>query len=212
MDFHLALEGASASGVVMLHWGDGQGSPAVMSPRGGVGLGWWPWSLPALALLVVLIGSVVALGRPHAGNLLYLSISLCQAASLLYFAAATAHGLGLPSLIVRTDLPVRGALDLLSAGAALHALMLYAECGDRAAAALAGAHRQPVSGGAVARAVPDALTPGRARVRAAGRHQHRGGVAGRAFHHRPFAHPGCLIDGGGVHRVGAVCRGAPVAL
>ena len=122
---HQGLARAATQGALTLTWGDGRVTTVAMAPRGLVGLGGWPWPLAALALLVVLVGGVVALSRPHAGSLLYLLICVCQAASLLFLAGAMAQGLGLPAWMVAADMPTRATLDLISAGAAVHALALY---------------------------------------------------------------------------------------
>jgi signal transduction histidine kinase len=124
LQFHAALQRAATQGPLSLTWADGSHTSLAPSPRGLVGLGWWPWPLAALALLLVLTGAVLALARPHVSNLLYFFICLCQATGLLFVAAWSAPGLGLPATLVALDMPVRAALDLASVAAALHALLL----------------------------------------------------------------------------------------
>ena len=126
---HQKLQDAAALGPVTLQWGDASRSRSdsqlAMLPRGLEGLGWWPWPLAALALLVVMIGAVVALSRPHVSNLLYLLCCVCQGGGLLFLAASVASGQGMPARLAALDMPLRAAFDAVSVCAALHALLLY---------------------------------------------------------------------------------------
>ena len=124
---HHRLQEAAAVGPVTLQWGDAGRSRTQLAllPRGLEGLGWWPWPLAALALLVVMIGAVVALSRPHISNLLYLLCCVCQGGGVLFLAAGMATGQGLPARLVALDMPLRAAFDIISACAALHAVLLY---------------------------------------------------------------------------------------
>ena len=127
VQFHRSLQQAAAAGPLAFEWQDGSRNSVVMVPRGLVGLGWWPWPLAALALLLALTGAVVALSRPHANNALYLLCCLGQSGGLLFLAATSARGLGLPWPIASMDMPLRATLDIVSVGAALHALLLFPE-------------------------------------------------------------------------------------
>lgn len=93
--------------------------------RGFAGLGWAFWPLATLALVLLLVGGVIALARPQTANLLYLAIAALQSFNLLLVAAWLAPGWGLPRTIADTDLPLRASLDLLAAAAVLHALTLH---------------------------------------------------------------------------------------
>ncbi len=125
----LALQELIASapryGSVQLVFDDGSQQRAPLVPRGLAGLGWSFWPLASLALAVLLVGAVVALARPHAANLLYLAITLCQFASLLLLAASLAPGLGLPAPLPALDGPLRASLDLIVAATSVHALAVY---------------------------------------------------------------------------------------
>ena len=124
---HQQLQLAAALGPVALQWGDASSARTEIAllPRGLEGLGWWPWPLAALALLIVMTGAVVALSRPHVSNLLYLLCCVCQGGGLLFLAAGVASGQGLPARLVALDMPLRAAFDVVSACAALHAVLLY---------------------------------------------------------------------------------------
>ena len=100
-------------------------SPAAVHLRGYAGLGLLFWPLCALALLLTLVGAVIALARPHLVNLLYLLMAVCQAGNLLLLAAASVRGIGLPADLVALDMPLRLALDIVTGAAAVHAFALH---------------------------------------------------------------------------------------
>ncbi len=122
---HDLVERAARLGGLQLLLDDGSRHTAALAPRGFAGLGWAFWPLATLALAVLLVGSVIALARPHAANLLYLVITLCQFAGLLLLAASVAPGIGLPAPLPALDWPLRAGLDLIATAASAHALALY---------------------------------------------------------------------------------------
>lgn len=110
-----------------------RGPPQQLStaPRGAAGLPWALWPLAAVALAVVLVGGVVGLAQPHAGNLYFLAITVCQFVNLLLLAVSLAPGIGLPPTLVQADAPLRTALDLAVAALAVCALSSTPPQGSR---------------------------------------------------------------------------------
>lgn len=122
---HRELGRALGQGQVTLAFADGGRAVVAAQPRGVAGLGLIFWPMGALALLLYLIGVVLVLARPHLKNLLYLLITTCQAANLLFIAFESPRGLPLPDVVVTQDLWLRIAFDVVSAAAILHAFTLH---------------------------------------------------------------------------------------
>lgn len=135
---HRELDQALAQGPVHLTFRGNQETTLVPRARGLAGLGLVFWPLAALALVLGLTGVVVMLARPHAKNLLYLLLTSCQAANLLFIAAESARGLPLPAFVVAPELALRSALDIVSAAAILHAFALHPTALPRHRAIAAG--------------------------------------------------------------------------
>ncbi len=91
-------------------------------PRGLAGLGLLAWPLTALALLLLLAGTVYTLASEVRRAPLVLLVCLCQAGNLLLIAAGSLRGPGLPLWLVEADLPLRTLLDATSAAALLQLL------------------------------------------------------------------------------------------
>ena len=120
-----ALSEAAAHGPLSLRLADGQTFSVPFVPRSydGMGLPYWP--LMAVAMLLMLVGAVVALSRPQPANLLYLLMAACQSAQVLLLATGMLPGVGLPPTLSQIDLSLRMALDLATAAAGVHALALH---------------------------------------------------------------------------------------
>ena len=125
IDQRAALSAALATGSVTLVF-EGAGAVSVEAPpRGYVGLGLSFWPLVGLALLLYLFGVVLALARPRARTLFFVTMSWSQAANLLLAAADGVAGLGLPAGIEAAGLPLRAGLDLVTGAAVVHAFALH---------------------------------------------------------------------------------------
>ena len=122
---HQALSAALAAGRVQMEFDSGEQIEAIAVPRGYAGLGWMFWVLSAAALVLYLVGWVVALAKPLLYNQLFLLMSLCQAANLVAIATETLPGLGVPAGLMALDLPLRLALDACTGAAIVHAFTLY---------------------------------------------------------------------------------------
>lgn len=109
---------------VQLHGPAGTLREVAVAERGYAGLGWMFWPLVGLALLLYLFAVVLVLSRPQPRNALFVVMALCQAGNLVFIALESARGLGLPAGPLASDLPVRAALDIATAAAAVHAFAL----------------------------------------------------------------------------------------
>lgn len=119
-----ALAQLLAAPQVVLRFEGGGSALVAPQPRGYAGLGWAFWPLAGLALLLYLLGLVVALARPQAPNLLYGMAAGCQATNLLLIALEAAPGLGLPPLLLQAHPAWRLALDTCTGAATVHAWAL----------------------------------------------------------------------------------------
>lgn len=119
------LAAAMAQPSVRLHF-DGT-SPVDVKPvpRGYAGLGAMFWLLTALALLLYLVGAVVALVKPDQRNLLYGLFSLCQAANLMLIGLESLHGFGIPPPLGHVYGLVRLGCDVITCAAILHAVSVH---------------------------------------------------------------------------------------
>lgn len=110
---------------IALHFDDGSRVDMVAQPRGLAGLGAVFWLLCGLALVLYLVGVVVALASPTLPNLMYGLVALCQGANVLLIATESMWGLGIAPGFARLDLGLRTLCDLVTMAAVLHACMLH---------------------------------------------------------------------------------------
>ena len=137
---HAAAHGALAQPHVALVFADGSELAAPVQPRGIGGLGAPFWLLSGFGLVFYLAVVVMLLTRWSMGNLLFALMSSCQLGNLALSAAESAHGFGLPPLLLAWDLPARLGLDLVTAAAAVHAAsLLYPRAHAAAARRVVGA-------------------------------------------------------------------------
>lgn len=119
------LAAAMAQPSVRLHF-DGTAPIDVKPlPRGYAGLGAMFWLLTALALLLYLVGAVVALVKPDERNLMYGLIALCQTANLMLIALESLHGFGLPQPLGHMYSLVRFVCDVVTVAAILNAVCVH---------------------------------------------------------------------------------------
>jgi signal transduction histidine kinase len=121
----LLAQAAQSGQRVQLAFANGTSVELAVAARGYAGLGLLFWPLAGLGLLLYLFAVVVLLARPQPRNLLYTTMTLCQAGNLLFMALETTRGLGLPAGTFSGDMPIRGALDLITAAAVVHAFALH---------------------------------------------------------------------------------------
>jgi len=110
---------------VALRFDDGSRIEIQPSPRGLAGLGAVFWLLCGLALVLYLVGVVVALANPSLPNLMYGLVALCQGANVLLIATESMWGLGIAPGFARLDLGLRTLCDLVTMAAVLHACMVH---------------------------------------------------------------------------------------
>ncbi len=122
---HEQLSAALATGRVTLAFGDGTSAQVRPAPRGTGSLGGMIWLLCALALALHLFAMVVLLARPCGRHVLYALIALCQAGSLVFIAVESTLALALVWPLPQIDMPVRMALDLVTAAAVVNAACLH---------------------------------------------------------------------------------------
>ena len=122
---HGLLAERLASGAVELWFDDGIRLTVQAQPRGYGGLGLLLWPLASLALALYLIGVVVVLAKADMRNLLYLTMSVCQAANLLLIALEATPGLSLPLGAGTSGLDLRLALDACTGAAIVHAFAIH---------------------------------------------------------------------------------------
>ncbi|MBS0446937.1 MAG: histidine kinase [Proteobacteria bacterium] len=104
-----------------LHFADGIVDDVAPRPRGLGGLPTLYWILAALGLALYMLGMIVVLAQPSWNNLLYAVMACCQAVNLLFMAIEGSLELTQPQTFIRLDMPVRMALDLLTAAAMVSA-------------------------------------------------------------------------------------------
>jgi len=119
------LGSALANQNVKLFFSEGEMVELRPQARGTGHLGTMFWLLSGLALTLYLVGMVVLLAQPGLRNLLYAMLAVFQAGNLAIMAIELSADLGLPPLMTRWDMPVRMALDLLSAAAVMHIAAVY---------------------------------------------------------------------------------------
>jgi signal transduction histidine kinase len=106
-----------------LRFDDGVERQAPVRARGLAGLGVAFWPLSALALLLYLFGVVLVAARAQPRNLLYGAMCALQAANLGLMALE--HAPGWPAAGPPLGLAWRGALDLATGAAVVHAYVLH---------------------------------------------------------------------------------------
>jgi signal transduction histidine kinase len=114
---HLALAEARSQGQVQLIFSGGASVEPALVSRGALGLGAVFWLSSGLALVLYLVAAMVLLLRPTTRNGLYALMSLCQAGNLLFIAAESIPGLGLPAGLLPWDHATLAGLDLVTAAA-----------------------------------------------------------------------------------------------
>ena len=122
---HQQLSAALATGRVTLVFADGTTTQLQPAPRGTGSLGGMFWLLGALALALYLLAMVVVLARPSGRHVLYALIALCQAGNLVFIAVESTLALALVWPFPQIDMPVRMALDLITAAAIVNAACLH---------------------------------------------------------------------------------------
>jgi signal transduction histidine kinase len=120
-----ALRDAQDAGRLSLQFADGSSAQPTLAPRGLLGLGAMFWVMAALALVLALMAAAMLLLRPTLRSALYAAMSLAQAGNLLFIAVGSMPGLALPAALMRWDLPARGAFDLITAAAIVHATGIH---------------------------------------------------------------------------------------
>jgi len=120
------LDERLATGTVTLHLRQGtaesESQALTVRPRGYAGLGFVFWPVAALALLLMLLGAVLPLARADRRNFGFFVMCQAQAVNLAFVAAQSVEGLGGAGLAREVEAPLRAAMDLLTAAAALHVL------------------------------------------------------------------------------------------
>ena len=121
---HQQLDSAFAGDEVRLHFDDGAKVTLQTTPRGLTGLPVMFWLLAAFGLGLALVGASVLLAKPSGRNLAYAVMAMCQGANLVFMAVEATLELGLPARVAHLDMPVRMALDLITAAAMVNAVCL----------------------------------------------------------------------------------------
>jgi signal transduction histidine kinase len=119
------LAAVLAQARVKLFFADGAQAEVSPQPRGVAGLPLTFWLLSAFGLALYAVGLVVALGQLSARHVLYGVMALCQACNLLFIAIESVFDLGMAAPFARLDMPVRMALDLITAAALVSAACLH---------------------------------------------------------------------------------------
>ena len=121
---HEQLAHVFAGDEVRLHFDDGTKVTVQTAPRGITGLPDMFWLLAAFGLGVALVGASALLWTPSGRNLAYAVMALSQGGNLVFMAIEATLELGLPMPFARLDMPVRMALDLVTAAAMVNAVCL----------------------------------------------------------------------------------------
>lgn len=121
---HEQLAYLFAGDEVRLHFDDGAKVTVQTTPRGITGLPVMFWLLAAFGLGVALVGASALLSTPSGRNLAYAVMALSQGGNLVFMAIEATLELGLPMPFARLDMPVRMALDLVTAAAMVNAVCL----------------------------------------------------------------------------------------
>ena len=121
---HEQLASLFAGDEVRLHFDDGAKVTVPTTPRGITGLPVMFWLLSAFGLGVALVGASAVLWAPSGRNLAYAVMALSQGGNLVFMAIEATLELGLPMPFAHLDMPVRMALDLVTAAAMVNAVCL----------------------------------------------------------------------------------------
>lgn len=121
---HEQLAGMFSGDEVRLRFDDGSKVTLQTTPRGVTGLPVMFWLLAAFGFGVSLVGASVLLSSPSGRNLAYAVMALSQGGNLVFMAIEATLELGLPTPFARLDMPVRMALDLVTAAAMVTAVCL----------------------------------------------------------------------------------------
>jgi signal transduction histidine kinase len=124
-DVQLALVAALEQPVLDLQTAGGAPVPLAPSPRGWAGLGLNYYGLVLLAGVLALLALGVLLARPKPSNTLFALLCACQSGNLLFVAAHSLPGLGLPAWLITLDWPLRSAFDLATVAALVHVYSLH---------------------------------------------------------------------------------------
>ncbi|MFN9744780.1 MAG: sensor histidine kinase [Betaproteobacteria bacterium] len=119
-----ALAAALSGGAVALHLDDGTVAEVAAEPRGLARIGVLAWAMVALALMLTVFGALVLLSQPSPASGLLMLLYTAQALGLGLVAPGLARGLGLPPGLLALEMPLRLALDAVSAAAVVHAFPL----------------------------------------------------------------------------------------
>ena len=122
---HQQLAAALSADRATLYFADGSSAMVAPAPSGVTGLPAMFWLLVSFALALYLAGAVIGLAQPSARSLLFAVMSTCQAANLVFMAIELSFDLGMPQPFARLDMPVRMALDLVTAAAMVNAICLH---------------------------------------------------------------------------------------
>jgi signal transduction histidine kinase len=122
---HARLRDALDSGRLALLFAPADRAEPALAPRGLLGLGAMFWVMAALALVLVLMAAAMLLLRPTLRSALYAAMAFAQAGNLLFIAVTSPTGLALPAWLLAWDLPARGAFDLVTAAAIVHATGIH---------------------------------------------------------------------------------------
>ncbi|HSW06344.1 MAG TPA: ATP-binding protein [Aquabacterium sp.] len=116
---------ALAQPMLKLYFDDRSTVDVAPQPRGFSGLGAVFWLLCGLALVLYLIGVVVALASPSLANGMYALMAMCQSGNLLLIATESMWGFGVAPGFARLDLVLRTLCDLVTMAAVLHACLVH---------------------------------------------------------------------------------------
>jgi len=122
---HAALDDVLSQPAVQLIFAGGRSVLVQPGPRGFAGLPALYWLLCGLALLLYLVAMVVLMAKPNGRNLLYATMSLCQAGNLVFIAIESTLDLALPARFAGLDLPMRIGFDLITAAAIVNAAAVH---------------------------------------------------------------------------------------
>lgn len=147
---HEQLAVVMAQARVKLFFADGAQAEVSPQPRGMAGLRLPFWLLSAFGMALYVMALIVALGHLSARHWLYGVMALCQACNVVFMAIESVFDFGMAAPFARLDMPVRMALDLITAAALVSVACLHprrlpgsgwlALAGWALALGLAGAH------------------------------------------------------------------------
>lgn len=122
---HWRIDDVLAEPAVTLRFSNGGAVTLAPAPRGLASLGAMFWVMMTIALIVYLVGMVVALAHPSVRTLLFSLMCATQAGHLTFIAVESTVVLGLPEPFAQLDLPWRIGFDLVMCAAVVHAASLH---------------------------------------------------------------------------------------